>query len=154
MTPTVPFGFDIGGSWILVKEQSDLAPDVQKIGRNETARVLRGKIVDPVGSLVFAVQDFPVVVADNMNIEQDNTSMGISYGNGAYQDLVWGKRKRSGGVLRVGWSGEVLVVSSARKRIEGREEWRLDETEQLLSVKVLVKVAKDKLELVRVFRRQ
>lgn len=154
LNPTVPFGFDISGNWILIEQGSDESPDVKEIERRETTKVLRGKDFDPVGSLAFAVQDFPVLISNELKIEQDEQSMGISYSNGTYQDLVWGKRKRGGGILNVGWSGDVLVVSSTRKRIEGFQEWRLEEDDTSLSVRVFVKTAKDKLDVTRKFKRQ
>lgn len=154
LNPTVPFGFDISGNWVLIEQGSDESPDLREIERRETTKVLKGKEFDPVGSLAFAVQDFPVLVSSELKIEQDDQSMGISYSNGTYQDFVWGKRKRAGGILNVGWSGDVLVVSSTRKRIEGFQEWRLGEDDTLLSVRVFVKTAKDKLDVTRKFNRQ
>lgn len=153
LSPALPFGFDISGSWALVEDDSDASPDADAIGRKETTRALRKKDFDPVASLAFAVQDFPVLASDALVIEHDTNSMGISYSNGTYQDLTWGTERRPDQYVRVGWNGNVLVINTKRKRIEGNQQWMLSDDAETLSIRVKVKTPKDKLDVVRTYSR-
>ena len=99
LSTQVPAGFDLSGQWVLVPELSDETPDPRKLrARSERKELEHRKVLSKerarIGSLLFMTQDFPVLLAQRMDIEQNADSMGIEYDRGGYRDVSWGKRTR------------------------------------------------------------
>ena len=82
---TAPEQFDLSGHWV----QAD------------NAQALRGRNSGMASG--FMAQDFPLLVAREMRIEQDARSMGIEYARGSYRDVTWGERRRGVSWGRCGW---------------------------------------------------
>ena len=119
-----PAGFNLNGEWRLDTDASD--------------GELRGR---GVGS-AFLGQDFPLLLARQMRIEQDARSMGIEYGRGSYRDVSWGERRRGVWQVHAGWlDGELRIYSDAPDT-SAVEIWRLSENGQRLVIDVQVKGAR------------
>ena len=131
LSPMIPIGFDLTGEWLL-------DANAQK---NVNA------------SAAFVVQDFPVVAAERLVIEQNDDSLGIRYSNGTYRDVTWGRTQRNFWQIEAGWSSGVLVILSRRDDIIGREEMKLEAGGSRLLVTVDVKTEGRDVRLQRVYVR-
>ena len=149
----IPVGFDLTGEWLLDASSSDSAPDTKAIRRAEDMDIARGKQKNVNASAAFVVQDFPVVAAERLVIEQNNDSLGIRYSNGTYRDVTWGRTQRNFWQIEAGWSNGVLVILSRRDDITGREEMRLEAAGSRLLVTVDVKTEGRDVRLQRVYMR-
>ena len=135
-----PPGFDLSGRWTLVGPASETAP---------SRRRLRAQG----GMLAFVTQDFPVLRATEMVIEQSRDSMGIRYDVGDYRDVSWGTRQRGLWEVRAGWhEGDLVIVSEARDA-DAREILRLSPDGRQLTIDVRLSSGGDDLNITRVFRR-
>ena len=152
LDPVVPPSFDLTGSWALDPLASDDAPDLDAIRRREDRKVARGRQADAGGSAAFVTQDFPILTATTVTIEQDAASMGIRYDGGDYRDVSWGERERDFWTVRAGWLENALVVRSTRGGTQGIETFTLEDGQ--LRVAVRVKTEGEDVEAVRVFLRQ
>ena len=86
----------------------------------------------------FMNQDYPLLFAREMRIEQDARSMGIEYAAGRYRDVSWGKRERGIWDVHAGWmEGELRIYSKAHDT-SAVEIWQLSEDGQNLIVDVAV----------------
>lgn len=148
-----PAGFDLSGVWVLDAGASDAAPDPKAIRRREDRDVALGRQTNAEASSAFVAQDFPVVSARRMTIEQDARSMGIDYDNGAYRDVSWGERERDYWRVQAGWQDGALIIRSRRDLTEGVETMRLQGAGRL-RVDVLVKTGGRDVEVTRVFERR
>ena len=136
-----PEGFDLTGTWRLVEDASDTPP---------THRRLRARG----GMLAFVTQDFPVLRATEMRIQQSPDSMGIRYDGRHYRDVSWGERRRGLWEVRAGWhEGDLYILSDAADA-DAREILRLSDEGRRLDVDVRVESGGEDVELTRVFRRQ
>ncbi|MDE0419552.1 MAG: hypothetical protein OXK76_01510 [Gammaproteobacteria bacterium] len=153
LDPDVPRGFDLTGAWVLDQDSSDAPPDVDAIRRREDRDVIRGRQSDASASAAFAVQDFPVLTARRLEIEQDDESMGIRYDGVVYRDITWGERKRDLWTVRAGWAEGDLVIRSVRGRTKGRESFALERNGALLRVTVSIETDGEDVRSVRVYRR-
>jgi hypothetical protein len=117
-----PAGFNLNGEWRL----DPRASDGQVRGRGG------------LGS-GFMSQDFPLLVAQRMRIEQDARSMGIEYERGRYRDVSWGERRRGVWDVRAGWIEDELRIYSEAPDTSAVEIWRLSEDGQRLTIDVQVK---------------
>jgi hypothetical protein len=97
-------------------------------------------------------QDFPLLVAREMRIEQDDRSMGIDYANGGYRDVTWGERRRGVWEVRAGWNEGVLHIYSEASDVSASEIWQLSADGQRLDISISVRGNRDQ-EFRRVFRR-
>ena len=149
----IPVGFDLTGEWLLDANSSDSAPDTKAIRRAEDMDIARGKQKNVNASAAFVVQDFPIVAAERLVIEQNNDSLGIRYSNGTYRDVTWGRTQRNFWQIEAGWSNGVLVILSRRDDITGREEMRLEAAGSRLLVTVDVKTEGRDVRLQRVYVR-
>lgn len=131
---SAPDRFDLSGHWL----QAD--------GQTAGGRNTRGM---PSG---FMAQDFPLLVAREMRIEQDARSMGIEYARGSYRDVTWGERRRGVWEVRAGWNEGELHIYSTASDISAAEIWRLSEDGQQLDILISVRGNRDQ-EFRRVFRR-
>jgi len=139
-SPQMPVGFDIAGDWELVPEQSDSLPST-------AALRARG------GMLNLAVQDFPVLRARGMKIEQDHDSMGLSFDGGEYRDVSWGSRRRGLWEVQAGWLDDQLIILSKARDADARETFQLGAGGQRLSVRVEIRSGGESLALTRTFVR-
>ncbi len=149
----IPVGFDLTGEWLLDANASDSAPDTRAIRRAEDMDIARGKQKNVNASAAFVVQDFPVVAAERLVIEQNDDSLGIRYSNGTYRDVTWGRTQRNFWQIEAGWSNGVLVILSRRDDITGREEMKLEAAGSRLLVTVDVKTEGRDVRLQRVYVR-
>lgn len=141
LKPDPPAGFDLSGRWLLVEEASESAP---------SRRRLRAQG----GMLSFVTQDFPVLRASEMRIEQSRDSMGVRYDGGDYRDVSWGVRKRGLWEVRAGWhEGSLLIISDARDA-DARESMTLSADGRRLTVQVYVSSSGDDVNVTRVFERR
>ena len=150
----VPRGFDLSGTWVLDAQASDAPPDLDAIRRREDRDVLRGRQADAAASAAFAVQDFRVLTADRLVIEQDDESMGIRYDGETYRDVSWGERQRDLWTVRTGWQEGDLVIQSIRGRTKGREAFSLEAGGRRLRVRVSIETDGEDVRAVRVFERR
>lgn len=135
-----PPAFDLSGRWLLVESASESAP---------SRRRLRAQG----GMLSFVTQDFPVLRATEMTIEQHRDSMGIRYDVGDYRDISWGTRQRGLWEVRAGWhEGNLLILSEANDA-DARETLSLSPDGERLTVDVRITSSGDDVDLTRVFRR-
>ena len=154
-----PAGFDLSGRWILAPELSDETPDPRKLrarsDRKELKRrpVLSKKRALP-GSLLFITSDFPVLLAERMDIEQNADSMGIEYDRGGYRDVSWGKRSRELWEVYTGWDQGNLVIVSQGHNAKTTETMRLENNGRVLVIAVEVDADGEELSVTRVFRRR
>lgn len=153
LSGSVPYGFDLSGSWRILSESSDEAPDLNAIAAKELARAQRGKQIDSRSSISFIIQDFPVLVSTSLDIEQDETSMGVAYSNSFYREVSWGKHQMQDWKVNTGWSDGDLVLLLDRHKVDARETFALSERNQLLTITVSIQTPLDKMSLKRVFQR-
>ena len=149
----IPVGFDLTGEWLLDANASDSAPDTRAIRRAEDMDIARGKQKNVSASAAFVIQDFPVVAAQRLVIEQNDDSLGIRYSNGTYRDVTWGRTERNFWQIEAGWSNGVLVILSRRDDITGREEMTLEAGGSRLRVTVDVKTEGRDVMIERVYVR-
>jgi hypothetical protein len=132
---SAPARFDLSGHWVQADDQ-----------RQSTRRSPQGMASG------FMAQDFPLLVAREMRIEQDERSMGIEYARGSYRDVTWGERRRGVWQVRAGWNEGALHIYSEAPDISAAEVWRLSSDGQRLDISIAVKGNRDQ-EFQRVFRR-
>ena len=133
-------GFDISGDWLLVPEISAAAPP-----RNQ----LRAR-----GSMMaFVSQDFPVLRARRLHIEQNRDSMGVTFDDDRYRDVSWGVRQRGLWNVEAGWLEGALVIVSDAKDGEARETFVLSPDGQMLTIEIELKAGRENLALTRIFTR-
>ena len=149
-----PPDVDLGGEWMLDASASGEAPDLDAIRRRADRELMRGKAADPATSATFVVQDFPVLAAKRLRIEQDVDSMGVYYDEGGYRDVSWGERVRDLWTVRAGWSQGALVVRSSRGPTRGTETYTLEQNGRQLRVAVTVRSGDEQVAVERVYRRQ
>lgn len=154
LNTNVPPSFDLTGHWVLDDLASDAPLDLDAIRRREDRKVARGRQSNPGGSAAFVLQDFPVLNATQMRIEQDSASMGIRYGDDTYRDVSWGERERDFWSVRTGWQDSSLVIRSTRGGTRGTEVMVLENAGDRLRVTVRVETEGEDVRAVRVFNRQ
>ncbi len=150
----VPPGFDLSGEWVLDETTSDAPLDLEAIRLREDRDVVRGRQTDAAASAAFVVQDFPVLSAKRLRIEQSADSFGIRYDDAIYRDVSWGLRERDFWQVRAGWEEGALVVRSRRGEVKGMERFTLSEAHNRLRVAVRVDTAAEDVRAVRFFRRR
>lgn len=134
-----PARFDLNGSWRLVPGRSDEPPNL---------RVLRARG----GSLSLITQDFPMLRATGLAIEQGPDSMGIAFTPGGYQDVTWGERRRGLWDVRAGWHEGDLVLLYRAPDAEARETFTLAPGGTELRVRIDLRASGDGLVATRIFR--
>lgn len=140
LEPDPPPGFDLTGQWVLQADASEVAPTRRRLRANG-------------GMLAFVTQDFPVLRATAMSIEQSADSMGIRYDTGDYRDVSWGTRQRGLWEVRAGWNeGDLLILSEASDA-QASETLTLTNEGRRLEVAIAVKAGSGDVKLTRVFLR-
>ncbi|MFU8813945.1 MAG: hypothetical protein ACNA7W_01280 [Pseudomonadales bacterium] len=141
LEPRPPDGFDLSGSWVLVPEDSGTPPE---------PRTLRARG----GMLSFITQDFAVLRAQELRIEQGPGSMGIYYDGRDYRDISWGTRRRGLWEVTAGWHEGSLIIRSDASDADASETLALSPDGQRLRVDVQIKSRSENVAVTRVFRRQ
>jgi hypothetical protein len=151
-------GFNIAGMWILDPARSDRAPDARQVVDEIDRRSLNSRTIgdsrqELVDSTVFAfiAQDFPVLRAERLEIEQQSDSVGIRYEPGGYRDVSWGERTRGLWTITAGWNdaGE-FVIHSDSEDIQAVERYvQLDA--RTLQIMLRVRADGGDLDIVRTF---
>jgi hypothetical protein len=136
-----PPGFDLNGTWVLDPLASEASPEAKRLRR-------RGM------SIAMVAQDFPVLRARRMEIEQNDDSMGVSYDGVDYRDVSWGLRERGLWEVNAGWDDGVLRILSKARDAKAQEVVMLSEAGTRLTVKVSIEADGDELSVTRVFTRQ
>jgi hypothetical protein len=136
----VPAGFNLTGEWVLLPDESDAGPT----GLNLRARG---------GMLRLIAQDFPVLRATRLSIEQGGDSMGISYDGTNYRDVSWGARKRGFWEVQTGWVEAQLVIISKAEDADARETFTLAPDGQRMSVRIELEAGSESLAISRTFKR-
>ena len=160
LNTNIPRSFDLTGRWVLDETASDAPPDLDAIRKREDRKYIRGKKTSADGSAAFVVQDFPVLDATELHIEQDAASMGVRYrsegrtGQDIYRDISWGERKRDFWMVRTGWEDGALVIRSNRGDIRGAETLTLEDRGRRLRVAVRVATDGEGVRATRVFNRR
>jgi len=139
-SPDVPAGFDMTGEWQLVPAESDLPPTVLDLRA-------RG------GMLHLVTQDFPMLRARRMTVEQDRASMGLTFDGGEYRDVSWGARKRGLWEVEAGWLEGQLVIVSRAEDADARETFQLAPDGSRLTVRVDIRSGGERLAVTRTFMR-
>ena len=103
-------------------------------------------------SSAFIAQDFPLLVAREMRIEQDDRSMGIEYASGSYRDVTWGERRRGVWEVRAGWNEGALHIYTTASDVSAAEIWQLSADGERLDIQISVKGNREQ-EFRRTFRR-
>ncbi len=102
----------------------------------------------------FVKQDFPVLEAHHMVIEQNRDSMGINYEPGTYRDVTWGERERGLWRIFAGWDEQgALAIHSRSSDIRAVERFSLRDDGRL-QVQVDIDGDDRDFSLVRVFERR
>ena len=74
--------------------------------------------------LAFVVQDFQIIDAQQIVIEQDRDSMGVKHIPGTYRDVTWGDRERDIWRVQAGWQEMDLVIFSTAKGLRILERYQ------------------------------
>ena len=139
-----PARFDLSGHWVQADRPSG--------GRNQASAGNNSERRTSGMTSGFIAQDFPLLVAREMRIEQDDRSMGIEYARGGYRDVTWGERRRGVWEVRAGWNEGALHIYSEASDVSAAEIWRLSADGQRLDISISVRGNRDQ-EFQRVFRR-
>lgn len=137
--PSQPF--DLDGRWLLVEGASDAAPDRRRLRAQG-------------GMLSFVTQDFPVLRAREMEIEQGPDSMGVRYDGAEYRDVSWGTRRRGLWEVRAGWNEGRLLILSKASDAEAQETFTLAPDGRRLTIDVAIRSGGDRIDVTRVFVRE
>lgn len=154
LATTAPPAVDFTGEWLLDSTLSGAPPDLERIRRREDRAIVRGRQRNARASAAFAVQDFPVLGAKTLRIEQNAGSMGVQYDGGMYRDVSWGKRQRDFWTIRAGWQEGALVIHSERGTVRGRETFTLEQAGAVLRVAVRVETGGEDISTIRIYRRR
>jgi len=172
-----PVNYNLTGHWKLNNALSD-SPNLASLGRGAGRRNPgagnrsrgeggRGQGRGPQGGGrtggrqrggVGTGTQIPVVVqvlaATEMNIEQNDDSMGVDYKSGIYRDVGWGERKRGQLVVTSGWKEDDLVIETKGGRSPIEEIYVLSDDGARLTVLVELDGGKNDMVFTRVFDKQ
>jgi hypothetical protein len=145
--PTRPVGFDLTGRWRLDPTKSDVAPASDREVDLEQA-------VGRPRAPPFRPTDFPLLIAEELVIEQDQQSMGIEYTGLTYRDVSFGERQWSGWKITAGWNelGE-LEVRMKRGPVRYHESYALAPDGNQLVIRAVVDTQRGERAIARVFER-
>ena len=154
LTPTQPI--NLSGTWQLDTAASDSADGLKgrpsrRLERNETVRDEIQRISRGSG-LEFIAQDFQVLKAKRLKIEQGSDSMGVQHWPGVYRDVTWGQRERGLWRVYAGWERNDLLIQSTTRDMRVLERYQLINNTQL-RVQITVRADGQTKELQRLYRR-
>ncbi|MEM9622063.1 MAG: hypothetical protein AAF993_10470 [Pseudomonadota bacterium] len=153
-----PIGVDLSGAWQLDMGASDEVPDLRNHrSKSDQRRVQRAGrrgipadfVLGGGSGLSFIRQDFQVLSAKRLEIEQNRDSMGVRHRPGVYRDISWGERQRGLWEVRAGWEGRELVVISEASDLRVFERYARDDDR--LEVNITVTADDEDFEFLRVF---
>ena len=101
----------------------------------------------------FIAQDFQVLRADKLHIEQNPDSMGIRYNPGVYRDITWGERQRGLWEVNAGWEEDNLVIVSEANDLKVVERFRHADSGKLV-IQVFIEADGEEMEFNRTFNRR
>ena len=147
---------NLSGTWQLDTAASDSADGLKgrpsrRLERNETVRDEIQRISRGSG-LVFIAQDFQVLKAKRLKIEQGSDSMGVQHWPGVYRDVTWGQRERGLWRVYAGWERNDLLIQSTTNDMRVLERYQLINNTQL-RVQITVRADGQTKELQRLYRR-
>jgi hypothetical protein len=153
-TPSQPT--NLSGLWQLDVGASDSSEGLKNrpsrgLGRNQSVREEIQRISRGSG-LAFIAQDFQVLKAKRLKIEQGSDSMGVQHWPGVYRDVTWGQRERGLWTVYAGWEQNDLLIQSTTKDMRVLERYQLINNGQL-RVLITVKADGETKELQRLYRR-
>jgi hypothetical protein len=137
---SLPAGFNLTGTWALLAAESDIPPTLIQLRA-------RG------GWLHLVVQDFPIIAAQRVRIEQDASSMGMSFDDGAWRDVSWGERERGLWTIQAGWLEDGLVILSRAEDASARETYQQSADGRQLTVRIELEAGGEDILLRRVYQR-
>jgi hypothetical protein len=140
LQPNAPRDLDLSGSWRLIAGASGTPPSAQALRA-------RG------GMIAFVTDDFPVLRAEELLIEQNPGSMGIYFDGRNYRDVSWGTRRRGLWEVDAGWHDGSLIILSKARDASARETLTLSPDGQRLRVDIEVKSGRETVAVNRVFGR-
>ncbi len=147
---------NLSGTWQLDTAASDSADGLKgrpsrRLERNETVRDEIQRISRGSG-LEFIAQDFQVLKAKRLKIEQGSDSMGVQHWPGVYRDVTWGERERGLWRVYAGWERNDLLIQSTTRDMRVLERYQLINNTQL-RVQITVRADGQTKELQRLYRR-
>ncbi|MAI16556.1 MAG: hypothetical protein CMP94_04140 [Gammaproteobacteria bacterium] len=147
---------NLSGTWQLDTAASDSADGLKgrpsrRLERNETVRDEIQRISRGSG-LEFIAQDFQVLKAKRLKIEQGSDSMGVQHWPGVYRDVTWGQRERGLWRVYAGWERNDLLIQSTTRDMRVLERYQLINNTQL-RVQITVRADGQTKELQRLYRR-
>ena len=147
---------NLSGTWQLDTAASDSADGLKgrpsrRLERNETVRDEIQRISRGSG-LEFIAQDFQVLKAKRLKIEQGSDSMGVQHWPGVYRDVTWGQRERGLWRVYAGWERNDLLIQSTTNDMRVLERYQLISDTQL-RVQITVRADGQTKELQRLYRR-
>ncbi len=165
---TPPQGYDLSGTWLINPQLSDPPPVPRRGGDGPAGREKGARGPAPSGgggqpqmsdrssrlAFAFLIQDFPILAAQRLKIEQNRDSMGIDFDRGSYRDVSWGERERGIWDVTAGWDETgVLTILSESTDARALERLQLSEDERQLSIEFSYQVDGDSRRYRRVFDR-
>lgn len=161
LTSEVRAGFNLTGTWTLDASRSDAPPSATRLVDKMDQELIRGQrdsdLYRQIGDgaiFAFIGQDFPVLLAERMQIEQSLESMGIHYEPGSYRDVSFGEKERGLWTVSAGWNAQgQFIIYSDSDDIRGIETHELLDP-STLRVKLTVRADGGDLDLVRTFVRK
>ena len=148
---SAPERFDLSGRWVQADNPAQSGGNNSQDSGDPQRPPRGGRDTNSMAS-GFMAQDFPLLVAGQMRIEQDARSMGIEYARGSYRDVTWGERRRGVWQVRAGWHEGALHIYSEASDISAAEIWQLSADGQRLDISISVRGNRDQ-KFHRVFRR-
>ena len=161
LSPEVHAGFNLTGTWTLDASQSDAPPSATRLVDQMDQELIRGSrdrdLYRQIGDgtvFAFIGQDFPVLLAERMEIDQSRESMGIHYEPGSYRDVSFGEKERGLWTVSAGWNAQgQFIIYSDSDDIRGIETHELLNP-STLQVRLSVRADGGDLDLVRTFVRK
>ena len=161
LSPEVRAGFNLTGTWTLDASRSDAPPSATRLVDQMDHELIRGSrdrdLYRQIGDgavFAFIGQDFPVLLAERLQIEQSEESMGIHYEPGSYRDVSFGEKERGLWTVSAGWNAEgQFIIYSDSDDIRGIETHELMDP-STLRVRLSVRADGGDLDLVRTFVRK
>ena len=138
LSPINPPGIDFSGEWVIDFGDSDQVPDLRNHRPKQSRRSVNPSVrrearrVGGGSGFAFIVQDFQVLGADKLLIEQNPDSMGIRYTPGVYRDVTWGERQRGLWEVNAGWEEHYLVIVSEANNLKVVERFQRAGSGQLI----------------------
>lgn len=145
LTPQAPSDFNISGEWRLDASESQKPPPPSHLNpyrRGGSGALARHGLAN----------DYPVIEATLLEIEQNRDSMGIRYDRSEYRDVTWGKREIGMWTIDAGFSDGALYILSRAHDSRATEILTLSEDGNTLVVDIDVR-AGESFSVRRVFRR-